>query len=515
MPHTASRLACNVVLAASEVVGFAKTGGLADVAGALPRALARRGHDCSIVLPLYHSVRAGSVPIEPTEHAFRVPIRGRSVAGRLWRATLPRSNVPVYLVEQPDYYERDDPARGKGLYQYATPDGQKHDYPDNCERYVFFCRAALEAIRLLRLRPDVLHANDWQTGLIPVYLREVYQRHPEPAVRTRYKGIRTLFTLHNLAYQGVFWHWDMPLTGLDWRLFNYQQLEFHGHLNLLKAGIVFADLLNTVSPMYAREIQTPYYGCGLQGVLAERRESLFGIVNGVDDKVWDPATDTVLAANYDATTVREGKRVCKAALQRQLGLAEEPDTPVLGIIARLVEQKGIDLVIKAAEPLLQEHVQLVVLGEGNPSYHELFQRLAQRWPKQVGLKIGFHEPLAHQIEAGADIFLMPSQYEPAGLNQLYSMRYGTPPVVRAVGGLADTVTDTTPATLAAGTATGFSFLAYTAGGLLEAVHRALMMYRNQPGSWQAVAQNGMRQDWSWDRSALEYEKLYIKLKEME
>ena len=287
----------------------------------------------------------------------------------------------------------------------------------------------LEAIRLLNYWPDVLHNNDWQTGLAPVYLREEYSRHLLPELRSRYDKIRTLFTIHNLAYQGLFWHWDMPLTGLDWRLFNYQQLEFYGKMNFLKAGIVFSDAITTVSPTYAREIQTPYYGCGLEGVLAQRRDRLTGIVNGVDYTVWNPATDPHLAAKYDVASVTAKKPICKAALQRHFGLPQEPRVPLLGIVSRLVEQKGIHLVAKTADTWLtssaatsaDDGTQLVVLGEGDPKYHRMLADLQARHPDRVGLLLGFDETLAHQIEAGADIFLMPSEYEPSGLNQLYSL----------------------------------------------------------------------------------------------
>jgi starch synthase len=497
-----------VLLAASEVAGFAKTGGLADVAGSLPRALARRGHDCAVLLPLYRCACTGKVPLERTELTFSVPIGARAVPGRLWRATLPGSDVPVYLVEQPDYFERDDPAQGRGLYQFTLPNGQKRDYPDNCERYLFFCRAVLEALPLLNYWPDVLHNNDWQTGFVPVYLHEVYRRRPG------YQRIRTLFTIHNLAYQGVFRASAMPLTGLDWRLFNYLQLEFYDHLNFLKAGMVFSDVLTTVSPRYAQEIQTSAPGCGgfgLEGVLTERRDRLFGIVNGVNYEVWDPARDPHLVATYDAETVAKGKPLCKADLQRRYGLPEQPWTPVIGWVSRLVEQKGVDLLGKIADALLHLDTQLIVLGEGEAGYHHMLQEVQARYPQRVGLTLGHDDVLAHQIEAGADIFLMPSWFEPCGLNQLYSLKYGTVPVVRATGGLADTVVDATPTALAAGTATGFSFGLYTPAAFLEAVRRAIAMYRGQPDRWLHLVQTGMRQDWSWDRSAAEYERLYHRI----
>lgn len=508
-----------LLVAASEVVPFAKTGGLADVVGSLPRALARRGNECVVILPLYNCARTGKTPIRPTNLSFTVPIGTRKVMGTLWQAMLPDSSVPVYLVEQPTYFERDNAAQGRGLYQLNLPNGQKGDYPDNCERFIFFARSMLEAIRLLNYWPDVLHLNDWQTGLVPVYLREEYGRRSSPHLRAGYSHIRTLFTIHNLAYQGLFWHWDMPLTGLDWRLFDYQQLEFYGKINFLKAGIVFSDAITTVSPTYAREIQTPYYGCGLEGVLAERRDRLTGIVNGVDYVVWNPATDPHIAAKYDADTVTEKKRHCKAALQRHFQLPEDPKTPLLGIVSRLVEQKGIHLVGKTADSWLTSSpggsadggAQLVVLGEGDPAYHRMLKDLQVRNPDRVGLTVGFDEALAHQIEAGADIFLMPSEYEPSGLNQLYSLKYGTVPVVRATGGLADTIVDATEANLAAGRATGFSFLANYAGAFLSAVQRALDMYRLRPNQWLQLMKTGMRQDWSWDHSAAEYERLYAKI----
>jgi starch synthase len=515
-PHrsAASRPApLTVVHAASEVAGFAKTGGLADVVGSLPAALAERGHHCAVFLPLYHSVRTGAVPLTPTNQDVTVPLAGRQVSARLYRSTLPDSDVPVYLVEQPAYFERDDLRAGRGYYQYTTPEGRKADYPDNSERFAFFSRAVLEALPALDLRPDVLHLHDWQTGLVPVYLEENYRRHPGSEARSLFRRLRTLLSIHNLAYQGVFWHYDMPLLGLDWKLFNFHQLEYYGHLNFLKAGIVFADLLNTVSPTYAKEIQTPYFGCGLQGVLSERRQRLFGIVNGANYRKWDPATDRNLAAAYGPETVAAGKPACKADLQRFFHWEVKPRTPLLGMVSRLVDQKGLDLLAKVAPDLLRLDVQLVVLGEGDPAYHRMLLDLQGRYPGQVGVRVGQDEPLAHRIEAGADLFLMPSQYEPCGLSQLYSLKYGTVPVVRATGGLADTVTDATLQTLAAGTATGFSFIPYTPPAFQEAVMRALELYRGRPERWLALVQTGMRQDWSWSRSAGEYEQLYVKLRD--
>ena len=376
---------------------------------------------------------------------------------------------------------------------------------------MFFCQAALEAIRGLDFWPDVVHLNDWQTGLIPVYQKVLYPNHPVIALRPRYRNLRTLLTIHNLAYQGLFWHLDMPLTGLPWSLFNHEQLEFFGKISFLKAGMVNADLLNTVSPTYAREIQTPYYGCGLQSVLTARQKDLFGIVNGIDDRYWNPATDPLPAANYDLDSVAVGKPACKEALQRHYGLRTSAKTPVLAIVSRLAEQKGIDLLGQIAPALLQHDVQLIVLGEGQAEYHAMLTALRSQFPTQVGLTLGQDEGLAHQIEAGADMFLMPSHYEPCGLSQLYSLRYGTVPIVRATGGLSDTVVEATPERVEDGTATGFTFVAMTATAFLATVERALALYTSQPDRWLRLVKNGMRQDWSWRRSAAEYEKLYRKL----
>jgi starch synthase len=504
--HRTGRFRC--LYAASEVAGFAKTGGLADVAASLPVALTQRGVDAAVVMPLYRSVHAGPVPPQPTNISFSISIGDHRFTGSVWRGVLPDSDVPIYFIAQPELFERDDPARGFGLYQYTLADNSKRDYQDNCTRYTFFCRAILEALPFLDFWPDVLHCNDWQTGLAPVYLREIHSKHGSSDTRSRYQQIRTLFTIHNMAYQGVFWHHDMPLTGLPWRLFNYEQLEFYGRLNFLKAGIVFSDLISTVSPMYAREIQTPYYGCGLHGVLAHRSHDLFGIVNGADYRVWNPATDQHLPARYDARSVAEGKASCKRALQRHFGLAERADVPLFGMVSRLVDQKGLDLIRQSAWELVSQDLQLLVLGVGEPVYHQMLTDLQKQFPQKVGIQLEQNEPLAHLIEAGADVFLMPSQFEPCGLSQIYSLKYGTVPLVRATGGLADTVVDATNGNLEAGTATGFAFLAYTPAALLETARRALDLYRNHPERWRQLQRTAMTQDWSWDHSAAEYQKLY-------
>lgn len=494
--------------AASEVAGFAKTGGLADVAAALPIALQERGIDCAVVMPLYRACRLGTQPLEPTEHRFRVPIGEHLVEGRLWRSTLPGSKVPVFLIEQADFYERDDPATGHGIYQLTDAAGQRKDYADNSARFGFFARAILEAMRLADFWPDILHLHDWQTALAAVYLREWHQHFAKPDLRGRYAAIKTLFTIHNLAYQGVFWHLDMPMLGLPWPLFTMDKLEFYGHLNFLKAGLCYADLITTVSPTYAKEIQTTLLGCGLHGVLMQRSERLFGIVNGIDERVWNPATDAFLAAKYAVADAAQGKAKCKAALQKEFDLDVNPHVPLLGMVSRLAEQKGLDLIERVIPAFLRDAVQFVVLGDGDKKYRDMLLKLRTAYPRQVGVCLDQSESHAHQVEAGSDIFLMPSRYEPCGLNQLYSLKYGTIPVVHATGGLADTVVDATSQNVIMGRATGFSFVPATVQAFAEALKRCLRMYRDDRKTWRQVQQTGMKQDWSWRRSAADYDDLY-------
>ena len=481
----------NILLASSEAVPFAKTGGLADVCGALPIELAKLGAKPTLIMPAYRQIYQTGLSIEPTGVYFDIPIGNKSVSGSFLRSRLPDSDVPVLFIQQDAYYDRPD------LY---TSDGK--DHKDNCERFVFFCRAVLEAVRLLELRPDVIHANDWQTGLIPALLKSEYRGVPE------YENIASLLTIHNMAYQGIFWHWDMLLTGMDWKFFNWQQMEFFGNLNLLKTGLVFADRLNTVSNRYAEEIQSAPHGCGLEGVLHQKRELLSGIVNGVDYSQWNPRTDSYLAANYGVEDVTVGKPICKAALQGEMGLPQLASTPLIAFVGRLVEQKGIDLVAGILRDWIQNvDAQWVFLGTGDAQYHELFGEYARRSPQKVAVRLEFSNALAHRIEAGADIFLMPSRFEPCGLNQLYSLKYGTVPVVRATGGLADTITGVTDETLANGTATGFQFREYSSLALSETLRRACNTYA-QPELWSKIVQAGMRQDWSWANSANQYLDLY-------
>ena len=492
-----------MLLAASEVSGFAKTGGLADVAASLPRALSHIGNQVAVVMPLYGAVRRSGIKLEKTGAALPVPMGGRVLACPLYRSTLPNSDVPVYFVEHQPFFERDDGAK-RGLYQESHGSGAKHDYPDNAERFIFFSRAVLETIPHLGFTPDVLHANDWQTGLVPVYLAEARSK-------PGFARIRSLFTVHNMAFQGDYGRDVMKSTGLPQKLFDLGQVEFYGKLNFLKAGIVFADAVSTVSPTYAREVRTPQFGCGLDALLRDNAGKLSGIVNGVEYSEWNPAADHHLAAMFTPQTVFEKKPICKADLQKAMKLPESPTAPVLGLVARLAYQKGIDLVVSAAKGFLDLGCQLVILGDGEPKYHHELRAIHERFPSQIGLHLGFNEALAHKIEAGSDLFLMPSRYEPCGLNQMYSQKYGTPPVVRATGGLADTVVNATEENLKADRATGFSFDADTPSALYDTVKWALTLFRTRPADFRKVVTRAMAQDWSWDRSAAEYEALYRRL----
>ncbi|MGI9515433.1 MAG: glycogen synthase GlgA [Pirellulaceae bacterium] len=481
-----------ILVVSSEVVPFAKTGGLADVCGALPVALQRAGHEVVVFMPGYRVARDAGLPIEETDVQLEVPVGEQMVSGRLMKSHLPNSDVVVYLAGQNDYFDR------PGLYQ-----NEGQDYPDNCSRFVFFCRFVLESLAQLGWRPDLVHCNDWHTGLIPAYLRTLYAEHE------LWRDTPTLMTIHNLAYQGSYPADRMPLTGLDWEYFNWRQMEFHEHLNLLKTGIVFADAVSTVSPRYAMEIQTAEQGHGLDAVLRSRRNDLTGVLNGIDIDVWNPKTDPHLATNYDAETWLECKPACKADLQQRLGMTVNADAPLIGVIGRMTAQKGWELIIEVMQRWLG-HIgaQWVVLGTGDAGFQDSLRQLKERFPDQLGLELGFSDPLAHQIEAGADLFLMPSRFEPCGLNQQYSMRYGTVPVVHETGGLADTVVNLSEATLQSRTANGFSFDHYDAGALDQSLMRGVNTMIHDKLIWRQMIETGMRQDWSWSASASRYVQLY-------
>ncbi len=494
-----------LLLISSEAVPYSKTGGLADVSTALAKALATAGHEVSLVLPYHVQAQAKNKrpPLSLDGPQFSVRLGDRIVQAESGWDTLPAPAGPdgsprevrVLFVHQPDYFDR------PGLY--GDPAG---DYEDNAERFIFFSRAALELARLLVLRPHCVHANDWQTGLVPAMLQDDYRGAPG------FESTGSVFTIHNLAFQGSFPHWDMRRTGLDWTRFHYTQFEHHGRLNLLKAGVAAADKVTTVSPTYAQEIRSEALGYGLEGALIARGRDLSGVLNGVDPAEWSPREDPHLAANYAAANVAAGKAACKAALRTELKLlkpaAGKPDPPLFGMISRMTDQKGFDLIAGCSEELIATGAQFAFLGTGDPRYEGFVRHLANQYPGQVAGVVGFDNGLAHRIEAGCDAYLMPSLYEPCGLNQLYSLAYGTVPVVHAVGGLADTVVDATPARLADGTANGFVFDRPTPPDLWEAVSRAVECYRDAPADWAKLVQHGMAADHSWDASAAEYVQLY-------
>jgi starch synthase len=473
-----------VVMLAPEVHPYAKTGGLADVVGALPRALAGHGVDVTVCMPGYRAAlqTAGTTTTLARVHA---PVSSRMEPVEVLRiADAPVSTV---LVRADRYFDR------AGLYGEAGT-----DYGDNAERFVVFVRAVLEWLRTTDPPPHLLHVHEWQAALAPAFLRLNPEVYPE------LRGVRTVLTIHNLAYQGRFPSWDWHLLNLESRYFTSEFLEFYGQINFLKAGILFADAITTVSPRYAREIQAPELGEGLDGVLRTRHARLHGILNGIDVEEWNPATDPLLPSHYDARDLA-GKSRCKAGLQEELHLDRRGEAPLFGLVSRLAAQKGIDLVLDALPRFLaRSDAQLAVLGAGEEHYERSLRELAGRFPGRVAVTIGFAESLAHRIEAGADAFLMPSRFEPCGLNQLYSLRYGTVPVVHATGGLDDTVDEFDAAT---GTGTGFKFAPYAADALLAAMDRAVAV-RRRPADWAQLLANGMGQDFSWMRAAEAYRALY-------
>lgn len=474
----------NILFATSEVFPLIKTGGLADVAASLPRALIRLKHNVRIVLPGYASVMKAAA--SDVKKVTVLDVDGESVT--LWKTLLPSTRVLVWLVDAPAFSERDG-------NPYCGPDG--YDWPDNAQRFLLFAKVA----RLIALNQagldwpvDVVHCNDWQTGMIPALLA---QDNPHPA---------TVFTIHNLAYRGLF-SWDtFASLGLPHGLWHMDRLEFYGQFSFMKGGLVYADRITTVSPTYAEEIQTPDAGNGLDGLLRHRQAVLSGILNGIDADEWNPGTDKHIAQTYNRRTL-SNKAKNKIALQERSGL-EVSDKPLLGFIGRLVDQKGVDLILGNLPQLLSEGCQCVILGSGMKDYEERLTQLVQEFPDQLSVTIGYSEALAHQIEAGVDIFLMPSAYEPCGLNQLYSLRYGTLPVVHAVGGLRDSVIDFAEPTQT--DATGFMFYQYTAHGLYSAIQRALTAFQDKK-IWRMLQNNGMSKDLSWQRSAEEYGRLYGEL----
>ena len=470
-----------ILFVASEGLPFSKTGGLADVIEALPKALVAQGHEVAVVLPRYRGTKADT-PIIPS---LTIPLGGRLRFPAIADGTL-LGGVRYFFVDDPAYFDRDA--------LYGTAAG---DYPDNAERYSEFCRAAIELSKHA-WPTDVFHCHDWQTGLLPVLLRTSYG--DDPVV----KDLPVVFTIHNMGYQGQFRRDVLPRAGVPETLFQPGALEFFGSVNLLKGGLVYSDYLTTVSRRYALEIQTPEFGYGLDGVVRSRSDRMVGILNGVDYTAWNPAKDSLISANYSSKDL-SGKHLCKKDLLQTFGLpTDNPQRPLMGIVSRFADQKGFDLIADRAHEILREEVLLVVLGTGDRRYEDLFRALAGAYPGRVGYKFAYDNALAHKVEAGSDIFLMPSRYEPSGLNQMYSLKYGTVPVVRATGGLDDSIENFD---LEHGTGTGFKFSEYSGAAFLYAVKQALHHYADER-IWKRIQLNGMAKDFSWKTPAAEYAKLY-------
>ncbi|MGH9690262.1 MAG: glycogen synthase GlgA [Candidatus Acidiferrales bacterium] len=470
-----------ILFVASEGLPYSKTGGLADVIEGLPRSLHEMGHDVAILLPRYRGNQVASTLVSSVSMALGDRLRFPALV-----EGAAHHGVRYFFVSDPEFFDR------PGLY------GDKNgDYPDNAERFTEFSRAAIEFMKRVWL-PDVVHCHDWQSALVPVLLRT--QHVADPAVRS----LPVVFTIHNLGYQGLFSEAALRQCGLPQSLFALDALEYYGAVNFLKGGLLFADYLTTVSRRYAQEIQTPEYGYGLEGVIQGRADRLTGILNGVDYGEWSPEADKFIAQNYSVHNLA-GKTACKKSLLDLFRLPEENlGRPVVGIVSRFVDQKGFDLIAERADDLLKESVAIVAIGTGQPEYESFFKMLAERYPDRVGVKIGYDNALAHKIEAGADMFLMPSRYEPCGLNQIYSLRYGTVPVVRATGGLDDTIQNFDPKTKQG---TGFKFSEYNGQALLECIRSAVATYRD-PSAWREVQANGMAKDFSWRTSAAAYVTLY-------
>jgi starch synthase len=478
-----------ITFVASECVPFSKTGGLADVVGALPPALAAIGHDVQVYLPKYRQtkltsprtlLRSVTVPFDD-EYRFCSVLDGGTHAG-----------VKFYFIDYPPFFDRE--------HLYGTPAG---DYSDNAERFALFSRAVIETSKIFGA-PDVFHCHDWQSALLPILLKTLYAEDPA------FRGVSSVFTIHNMGYQGQFPPETLPLLMLPWDLFTIDKMEFYGKVNFLKGALVFSDFITTVSKKYSQEIQTSEYGFGLEGVLRSRAATVTGILNGVDYDVWSPQKDTFIKAQYSPDDL-SGKLSCKQDLLAAFGApSADLHLPVIGIVSRFAAQKGFDLIAQVIDRLAREEMIIVALGTGDKEYEDLFRRLNAQFPQKILIKIGFDNGLAHKIEAGSDMFLMPSRYEPCGLNQIYSLKYGTVPVVRATGGLDDTIEPWDPRT---NRGTGFKFSEYTGEALAATIRQALAAYKDQ-NSWHTLMRNGMGKDFSWTNSAREYVRIYEKSKQL-
>lgn len=458
-----------IVMCASEVVPFAKTGGLADVAGALPQALEAEGQDIVIIMPRYKMIDDKKFNIKKLKDGVSYSTTGK--------------NIKVYFIENDNYFGRDQ--------LYGDKAG---DYKDNLDRFSFYSKRALELLKEINFKADIIHVHDWQACLIPVYLKTLY------ANDLFYKNTRTVLTIHNIGYQGLFNKDEFPKLGLDWSLFNIEGLEFYDKINILKGGMIFSDVINTVSQTYAKEIQTKEFGFGLEGVLNKRKNSVFGIINGLDYSIWNPQTDKFIAKNFSDKDP-EGKARDKEDLQSICGLPLKKDIPLLGIVSRLAEQKGFDILAEGIDKICNMGLQLVILGTGDLKYHLIMEDMVKKYPKVVSLHLKFDDALAHKIYAGSDIFVMPSKYEPCGLGQLISLRYGTIPLVFKTGGLADTINKDN----------GFIFDEYSKDALIDTIAKSLKAFTNKK-KWDALVKKAMKEDFSWHESAKKYLQLYAKAK---
>ncbi|MDT8322755.1 MAG: glycogen synthase GlgA [Bacteroidota bacterium] len=486
----------SILFVSSEVVPFAKTGGLADVSAALPQVIRELGHDIRIIMPKFAAVSDRKFKIHDIKRLTDMPIElgDRTFLGSVKSSFLTniKTKVQVYFLSNEELYCRSD--------LYVDPK-TKEAWPDNDDRFIFFCRGVIQTLILLGWKPDIIHLNDWQSALIAALIKTEYADEP------LFKNTHIVFTVHNAAYQGIFPAASFEKTGLPARAFKSEGVEFHGNVNLLKAGLMYADQITTVSPTYAKEIRgSKDYGYGLEGVFKKKARKTLGVLNGMDITVWNPEVDTLIPETYTADTL-EKKQESKKALCAHFKLPYDPTVPVIGIVSRLADQKGFDLIKEKLADLMKLDLQIVVLGSGEKKYEELFSKAAKKYKKKIGAHIGFDDDLAHLIEAGSDMFLMPSKYEPCGLNQMYSLRYGTLPIVRATGGLADTVEDLSEKPKSG---TGFVFSDYKSGQMLDAVKRALTAFKDEK-TWQAAMKRAMKKDFSWDASAKKYVDLYKKL----
>lgn len=480
-----------ILFLSSEIYPLVKTGGLADVSYSLPREIKKQGHDIRLALPFYNAIK------EEHPHSFEylktsyIYFGYNYYSGSIYTGFVPSTQLPIYLIDSQQFFNR------RGIYNENGI-----DYPDNCLRFAFFCMQSLQMLKLINFKPDIVHCHDWHAALAIIYLKSVLREEDF------FKDIKTLFTIHNISYQGIFSPDKLPEIGLSEDVFTQDLLEFWNNINLMKGAINTADAVNTVSPTYCKEIQTEEFGFGLEGVIQQNKNKFYGILNGVDYSIWSPQNDQYIYTPYNAAKL-EGKTHNKISLQKELGLPEDKKTPLFGMVTRIIEQKGFSLLIPILEPLLsKEKVQIVILGDGDEGYMQDLTSIQKKFPDKFAFIRGYNNRLSHCIEAGSDIYLMPSEFEPSGLNQMYSLKYGTLPIVRKVGGLNDTIVNYCSSTVKNQTANGFVLPEYTEEALLKTIKKVLALYKNKTNTWKQLVRNAMKYDYSWEKSAGEYVRLY-------